>query len=512
MNNYNSIFVLGKKCFYRLIDKYENSLYTELKTKHGNIDRFVIVKFEIEKIFLEKIVGYKFKRDFSNKKSNVFSLFSYFNNYIEVENFINLFEENNRHFFEIIPSDNFQKIKFDIDIDKKEVFSIMKEIHEDFSLIDLDMVNYFEIIENIISVLIKLFKKYYLIDLCLEKDVLIYSSHGGDKKSYHIVIDNYSVQSSSESKNIYKLLMKEFEDLSKDYSPTLSDDSDRLIGLVKNINKDITKIPIKYYENFIDNSVYKQNQNFRLLGSSKIGKNKRTKIQLLFWKFKGKIIKYDFGEIIGNIDDFDKVKKSILFKNSLITYVDECRSLPYLLDETETNKNNNFQIKNLDHISSEKVIDLLINYFENLGVSPSCFDLNNISNINNFILIKRLEPSYCEFCERVHENENPFVVVNQDNNVFYNCRRRGEGQPSTYIGKLNNTFLQENLSLYKPEKVNTNSLNISCEISSEIDTHKGCQIRTTNISQNSHDDIIKNKYSNKITLDKYKVDYLYFDE
>jgi hypothetical protein len=43
---------------------------------------------------------------------------------------------------------------------------------------------------------------------------------------------------------------------------------------------------------------------------------------------------------------------------------------------------------------------------------------------DNKINLKRLYPSYCPVCDRVHENQNPFIYINESR-IYWNCRRAG---------------------------------------------------------------------------------------
>ena len=48
-------------------------------------------------------------------------------------------------------------------------------------------------------------------------------------------------------------------------------------------------------------------------------------------------------------------------------------------------------------------------------------------NGNLLIVLRRLNPTYCELCKRIHESENPFITVTGDfRNVTFYCRRNDE--------------------------------------------------------------------------------------
>jgi len=52
----------------------------------------------------------------------------------------------------------------------------------------------------------------------------------------------------------------------------------------------------------------------------------------------------------------------------------------------------------------------------------------------SIISLKRLKPSFCKICERVHEHENPYLLVIDDNVYFY-CRRNTD--KNLPLGKIN---------------------------------------------------------------------------
>ena len=60
-------------------------------------------------------------------------------------------------------------------------------------------------------------------------------------------------------------------------------------------------------------------------------------------------------------------------------------------------------------------------------------------NGNLLIVLRRLNPTYCEICERIHESENPFLTVVGDfRNVTFYCRRNEikEKKEGINIGSL----------------------------------------------------------------------------
>jgi hypothetical protein len=42
------------------------------------------------------------------------------------------------------------------------------------------------------------------------------------------------------------------------------------------------------------------------------------------------------------------------------------------------------------------------------------------------IILNRLRPSFCKVCEKVHEHENPFLIIHEAGEVYMDCRRDSE--------------------------------------------------------------------------------------
>ena len=167
------------------------------------------------------------------------------NNFIVFENYKEYIShwkrtlDENKLFHEIIFGFSGQKIKFDIDISSNDTSN-------DTSIIDE--------INLIIEEIIKQFEKCYNIIISYD-DIIVTESSGmigknNYKYSFHIIITNYYVENNEEV-NIFTCLVSD--------------------ELPENIKK------------YIDKSVNKQIQNFRLLGCRKKNDNRYKKLSELFY-------------------------------------------------------------------------------------------------------------------------------------------------------------------------------------------------------------------------------------
>lgn len=272
-----------------------------------------------------------------------------------------------------------QKPHFDIDIDLKN----NREIN------DKDIVK--SVIDGIISVLSE-----YEVEIDPIKDILIFQSHGKDKKSYHIVVDHYY---HSDNINAYCFYKKVLE-----------------------------KVPGQYRV-YIDRSVYKTVQQFRMIGNRK----------------------YNTERVKKYLKRNDYIPDD-LFRSSLISYIRKSKQLPPFEDEEEFKEGygeTNISIEDGDIIT--KAMDLLSQY---LGISKndSEFPFFYDNTVDNFIILKRIRAYECRLCQRTHENENPFMFIHKGY-LYWNCRRH-ENNKSTRIGKISTEKeIEEQKELY-PEIYN----------------------------------------------------------
>lgn len=295
---------------------------------------------------------------------------------------------NLRCVYEIIKGEKFQKPYYDIDIALKddpfdERYSHTKE-------------EKFMIAKKIVELCKKSLMK--IRPQIKESDFLVLSSHSDAKRSYHIIVDRWCVQSSTLNKELYE-------------------------EMIQNIPIDMRK--------YIDNKMYKSIQQFRTFLSSKCGKNRPL------------IVDKDNStwEPDGELPSFNVLVREI-FIASLITYTDNCTVLPMEIKE----KTHTVNSKELDNDDYKKIMKAFDNFCDR-----NAFDVG--SNTNNFISLKRKRPTFCTVCNRTHENENPFLFVGPTSgNIYFNCRR-GEG--SITIGNLNDTFHEKVEDLNDKNKIQT---------------------------------------------------------
>ena len=295
-----------------------------------------------------------------------------FSNYLSFKTYkesVNYYDD---CFYEIITNKKFRNPYFDID---SEINPNIKE-------------------NELILKLKKIIK-----DLVDDAIILIYSSHSKDKLSFHVVIPNYYFTNCDEGKNFYL----------------------KIIELID-----------EKYRSFIDNSVYKTIQQFRILGSHKYQKENK------------KIYREDLSEglvIPEKYKKFPKGLENFLLINSLVSMTAGAKYLDGYekVEEVKTFSTQGF--------SSTSDLEDILNIFYSIYSADLFEFLNVIDNDGNLLItFLRKSSSLCEECNRIHDNENPFVTVNGIyRNIYFYCRRR-EGDDRVggkYIGSLGPEVIPE---------------------------------------------------------------------
>ena len=386
------------------IDKFSHKWYYTLIKKNGDKYLFgdVSRKSIIENSkFLIQYVG----KDHKDKSEYLFTVFD---NYEEFYKYQLNHKIENRCFFETILGERPQKIYFDVDIEIKDNIFIN---HED---VKSDLIK---------SILLTM--QEFSVNLDIDKDIIVCTSHSDKKKSYHVIIDNYKVPDNSYNNTICKLVMQKMQ----------------LINL-----------------QYIDNNIYTSIRQFRLLGSQKKNTG-RIKIFNNTWLFYNDIIKYKYPEIL-NADIY-----LYQFSRTLINNVSYCKDL-YFIDLNKfvlqnsrlfagsNTKKNGLEITNeIGHLALKKLAE-----YAQISIYDPIFPykLGNITN--GYICLKRLRSSLCKICNSVHDTEHPYMSISFKGDIYFDCRRsrnHGDGTHKTLlIGNIGSEVMSK--IIVHTENTNTN--------------------------------------------------------
>lgn len=361
------IKIFNKKWYFRLVNKSKE-----------NRTRSLMEDYDLENIANHLVVCFTPPASLVYKEN--LRIYSWFDSYIEFFHYMENFKPEDRCFYEIIFGELPQKPHFDIDINKESFVKLYP--NEDMNTIG-------ELLrEAIITGCFEILKENN-IDLDLSKDVLIYTSHGENKRSYHIVINNKCHNNNKESKLFYELVTNKV----KSYTCN------------------------KYIE-FIDRGVYSSKQQFRIVGSQKLGSN-RPKVFCETFLYQGELYEHVYKEDVKD----PNVKKVVIMYESLVSFTAGNAFIPLKVLPCK-----NIQVQKIEQEYVDQCISLLKKKIDHCP-----FSVREV--IGNLILLKRESPSLCPLCNKTdpHEHENPYIFI-KDNRVYWSCRRSNK---KLFLGFLN---------------------------------------------------------------------------
>jgi len=384
--------IYGKKWYYGLKKSKEHEYKFNLldEYKLNDVAKHLIVCLEPDKLPGQ----YEPAR---TKKGKMYRYYTLFDSYLDFYTYMLKFPIEDRNFFEVILGDLPQKPHFDIDIDQKDVI--------DGSIEDIGSILYQSVIQYSIEVL-----KDISVSINIETDILIYISHGKDKRSYHIIINNKCHDGNEEAKAFYQTVI------------------DKITEAFNINNKEYVK-----YIKFIDNSVYSKKQQFRIMGCQKYSSN-RPKRFLERFKYNNIEYKHKYVESFAN----DDLKKLAILYESLITFVSGCSYIQSLVKPKIYHNYNNYNNNYLDDVTINRCMKMLK---EKMDYCP--FSISSIDDEKRTIYLKREAPSHCPICNKrePHESRDPLIYINKGR-VYWNCLRHEKGIPNLYLGDLSMNILE----------------------------------------------------------------------
>jgi len=270
--------------------------------------------------------------------------------------------DQDKTFYEVISGH--QKPHFDIDCKLSDFTS-----YESMVQLADDGLNL--LLETIQAVMLQ-----YNVNYDPEQHLLIYSSHGAQKRSFHVIITRFFHESHLEAKAFYDLVMKDIGD----YIPK---------GVC------------------IDSAVYKSSQEFRLVGSSKIGQGR-------------------YKTIIKNIPYLPEESPFDQFMHNLVGWYHGCEALPSFITKAEVTVGKRYNVE----FDEEEALNIF-------NCSPySRYYTKQNTEANGIIPLRRVRSGYCDLHRRTHDNIGAFLTVDRNGNVYFNCHADNPSKQSTIIGHL----------------------------------------------------------------------------
>lgn len=333
------------------------------------------------------------KKPFLTQDGSQGRIYAFFDSYLEFYHYMQLFAHNERAFFEVAFGELPQKPHFDIDIDHDNFTSCFPGEDIDVAAETLREA----VIRGCIEVL-----NEQGVNLHLECDMLIYSSHGPNKRSYHIVINNKCHDGNNEAKAFYEAV--------------------------------VSKVTIytggKYRGcNFIDRGVYSPRQQFRIVGCQKCGSN-RPKVFYEQFTYQGKSYTHRYNEDVTDLT----IKKLTIVYESLLSFTSGCIYLPSLVPVKAVNYQQLGDKVDLDENAINQCLKMLK---EKMDYCP--FTVKEVRG--HLILLKRNAPSHCPICNKAdpHEKEHPYMYIIQGK-VYWDCRRAPSDAKKLFVGYLGTTI------------------------------------------------------------------------
>lgn len=319
-------------------------------------------------------------------------LFTIFPSHLDFVKYQIQLDPNKRWFFETILGDRCQKPHFDIDVDIEKNPDIKGG----------------EIVDNLVDVMLDILSEAD-VEINIYTDVLIFNSHGEKKRSYHVVIDHYMHLNNLEAKAFY-------------------------VEVVARMDPELSK--------FVDHAVYSTKQQFRIAYSQKPNSG-RVKMLMEKWIYHDEEIEYQY-----TVEPRDDSHKMLLqLEASLVTHIPGCLPLPNFIkvDNDGRVMNGKKNMGKADYFDEDVSKDLALRALKllaetaGLSITDVRFPYRLLNISGGIISLRRVHASKCRVCNRVHENENPYLfVIGVEHTVFFNCRRSSKNWMVGKLGKDEN--------------------------------------------------------------------------
>lgn len=288
------------------------------------------------------------------------NIFLYFSKWISFINLYNKIPTENRHFYEIIDNN----CKFFLDLDAK---SCDLEI-EKWNI----WVN--EIKNKMTSIIYKLTNKNIKI---IEFESL--NNKDEEKYSSHLIVKDFNL-TIKQCDSLCKLIMNE-------------------MSMEKN--------------KIIDNTIYNNWRSLRIQGCTKINSKRIKYLKNNYTdniKIEGLITNLE------NTISFDSFNISFIFNTKIVKNIENNNINIY--NNSINNKKYRYTINDLEFVKKNIFkLEIFINKWHKTNNNFITYKINN-----NIIMYKKTKPYKCNICNRIHENQNPYIYV-ELNNIYFDCRR-----------------------------------------------------------------------------------------
>lgn len=380
--NTGPLVIHGKRWYFRLVTG-KNGDYKRARALMDDFSLNQISHHMVVCFTPDTVPGNN--RPFRNKNGEPIRIYAFFDSYLEFFEYMQKFPPVERAFYEIIFGELPQKPHFDIDISLSDLYAKYPDENIDTVAETLREA----VMRGCIEVLAE-----NLVTLDLSRDMLLYRSHGGEKRSYHVVINNKCHDGNKEARAFYDAVMAK-------------------VRIYTNGK----------YLDFVDKSVYSPRQQFRMVECQKWGSN-RPKVFDEEFDYQGDRYTHTYTEAV---TDFTMKKLTIIYE-SMVSFTSGCVFLPSLVPPKPANQNNLGELPDLDHGIVDHCMSMLR---EKMPFCP--FTVKDVQG--HIIMLKRNSPSQCPICRKEHEHENPYMLI-VGGKVYWDCRRAQDDVKKFFVGYL----------------------------------------------------------------------------
>ena len=305
-------------------------------------------------------------------KTNPSKIFTAFPSYIEYHNWINTVPLEARICYEVIPQGR-QKSYFDIDIEFKE-----NKLDNNRGIYTIEQLG--DAMRIALPIAIANVMRFHNVNYS-QNQLLMFNSNRAEKQSIHVVIDGWSHEDHINAK--------------------------AFMVHVKNA------LPL-YLQRYIDETMCKKTQQFRMIGNHKLGKNNVKVLDTTFTSWK------PIDGATGAVADLR------LLEASLVT-TSGCTPLPPFVSANDALK-----IKKYTSVDTSLYEAQIISMYK----SSSCRESGEIGDFKDGVVTIVNSKSFnCPIHNRIH-NDNPMLLIN-NGQLYWDCRRPKEkGQYPVYIGPI----------------------------------------------------------------------------
>lgn len=386
------LIIQEKRWYFRLVQRREGDTTYRSRALMDDFDINTIAHHMVVCFTPDQLPGNN--KPFRTPDGDPGRLYAFFDSYLEFYEYLQRFNREERSFYEVCFGELPQKPHFDIDIERT--------VHDPaFPGVDID-VTAETLRECVIGGCIEVLRDNK-ISLDMTRDILIYSSHGPDKRSYHIIINNRCHDGNKEAEAFYNSVMEKVHGYTQ--------------GKYKGFN-------------FVDRGVYSPRQQFRLVGCQKWNSGRPKVFYEQYW-YGGQQYTHTYNE-----DTTDPLLKKItIIYESMISFTSGCSFLPSLIPERPVNQNQLGDLPDLENTVVDKCLEML-----RAKMNPCPFVKREVRG--HVIILKRLAPSFCPIChpagtEKVepHKKEHPYMFI-IGGKVYWDCRRSQHTAKKFFVGYL----------------------------------------------------------------------------